>query len=329
MINQNTNKGSINIDFITPGAGGTGAVKSVNGKTGTVVLTAEDVHALPEDTYIPSTDGLASIEYVDAAVKNVEVDLTGYATEEYVKEAVKDVEVDLTGYATEEYVDAAVEGLEGPEGPQGPPGDSGVYVGSKEPTDESVKVWIDVQGQPSGELATRAYVDEAIAAIPEVDLTDYALKTDIPSTAGLATEEYVNEQIDAIEIPDNTPIATLEVAGKVKPDGTTITITEEGIISSIGGGSSEGTEDVYVGTEEPDETSEALLWINPEGEESEGLATKKYVDEAIAASSGGETDLSDYYNKAEVDLLIADFTTEERVNELINTALGVIENGTY
>lgn len=37
--------------------------------------------------------------------------------------------------------------------------------------------------------------------------------------------------------PSDTPIATTEVAGKVKPDGTTITVTEDGTISATGGGS--------------------------------------------------------------------------------------------
>ena len=50
--------------------------------------------------------------------------------------------------------------------------------------------------------ATETYVDEAIAAIPEVDLSDYAKKTDIPSTSGLATEKYVNEKFNSIEIPE-------------------------------------------------------------------------------------------------------------------------------
>lgn len=43
-------------------------VDSVNGKTGAVVLTAEDVGALPNTTIIPSTSGLASETYVDTAV---------------------------------------------------------------------------------------------------------------------------------------------------------------------------------------------------------------------------------------------------------------------
>lgn len=48
-----------------------------------------------------------------------------------------------------------------------------------------------------------------------VDLTDYAKKTDIPSAV---------------------PVATAEVAGKVRPDGVTITVDENGIISAVSGG---------------------------------------------------------------------------------------------
>lgn len=50
-----------NLDFDAP-------VDSVNGKTGEVVLTAEDVGALPANTVIPSTTGLASESYVNNAV---------------------------------------------------------------------------------------------------------------------------------------------------------------------------------------------------------------------------------------------------------------------
>ena len=43
-------------------------VDSVNGKTGAVVLSASDVGALPADTVIPSTSGLATETYVNNAV---------------------------------------------------------------------------------------------------------------------------------------------------------------------------------------------------------------------------------------------------------------------
>lgn len=91
-----------------------------------------------------------------------------------------------------------------------------------------------------------------------------------------------------------------------------------------------GESGVYVGTEEPGEG--IFVWVNPQGEGSNNLATKEYVDEAIAAIETGNVDLSNYYTKEETEALIPDtsgFTTEAQVNSLINTALGVIENGTY
>jgi hypothetical protein len=32
-------------------------------------------------------------------------------------------------------------------GPQGPRGDSGVYIGTEEPADENIQVWIDTDGE--------------------------------------------------------------------------------------------------------------------------------------------------------------------------------------
>ena len=81
-------------------------------------------------------------------------------------------EADLTGYATEEYVAKKIAEAELSEGDV----DLSAYY-TKSETDKKI--------------------EDAIAAIdvPEVDLTDYAKKTDIPSTAGLATESYVNQKI--------------------------------------------------------------------------------------------------------------------------------------
>ncbi len=36
------------------------------------------------------------------------------------------------------------------DGPQGDPGASGVYLGSTEPTDPTINIWIDPDGEPSG-----------------------------------------------------------------------------------------------------------------------------------------------------------------------------------
>lgn len=78
------------------------------------------------------TDGLATEEYVDKAIDNIEipeVDLSDYATEEYVDNAIANIDanydIDLSPYATIKYVDERIEDIEltpGPQGPQGEPG---------------------------------------------------------------------------------------------------------------------------------------------------------------------------------------------------------------
>lgn len=99
----------------------------------------------------------------------------------------------LTWFPSEEGM-PAVEGavISGKPGEKGEPG---VYVGTEEPTDDTDLIWINPDGEPNDDIATKQYVDKAIASIeiPEggnVDLTGYA------------TEEYVDKAIAAIEIPE-------------------------------------------------------------------------------------------------------------------------------
>lgn len=148
----------IDINFISPTGG---IVKSVNGKTGRVELTAADV-------------GAATQEYVDNAVGSIEipeVDFTGYATEEYVSKKIAEAElaesdVDLSAYYT------------------------------KSETDKAIKTAVDAIPEPdlsdyakkseipsTSGLASITYVNEQIEKIPEPDFTGYA------------TEEYVGQKI--------------------------------------------------------------------------------------------------------------------------------------
>lgn len=101
----------------------------------------------------------------------------------------------------------------------------------EEAADKAVR---NLRSSLESNYATKTYVDNAVKDV-KVD------------TTGLATEQYVDDAIAAIE---------------------------------VGG---EEIKEVYVGTTEPTDTN-ALIWINPEGEASENVATTDYVDAAIKSA---------------------------------------------
>lgn len=68
-----------NGSYSSGGEGGSGEVISVNGKKGRVTLNAADVHALPEDTLIPSLDGFATEEWVNNQDFLISEDISGKA----------------------------------------------------------------------------------------------------------------------------------------------------------------------------------------------------------------------------------------------------------
>ena len=72
--------------------------------------------------------------------------------------------------------------------------------------------------------------------------------------------------------------------------GTNITI--KGNVISSNGSTAEGTQEVYIGTEEPGSDNDAVLWLNPDGES-------------------------------------VSIVTYDQMVDYVNTQLGVIENGTY
>lgn len=147
-------------------------------------------------------------------------------------------------------------------------------------------------------LATKEYVDEAVKDV-DVDLSEYAKKTDIPDVSGLATKAEIPSlegYAKTADIPDTSGLATEDY---VDEKFNSIEIPE-------------GQSGVYVGEEEP--TDDSVVWINPVGD---GTTLEQLVKDAV--------NLDAYALKTD----ISGFTTEAQVNSLINTALGVIENGTY
>jgi hypothetical protein len=147
---------------------------------------------------------LATEDYVDQAVNDVSVDLTGYATEDYVDTAISNIdipEVDLTGYATEDYVDTAITNL-----------------------------------------ATEDYVDTAISNIPEVDLTGYATETFVGTAisnlvdTAPSTLNTLNELAAALGDDANFATTVTTALGNKAPiNDPTFTGTVSGITATMVG----------------------------------------------------------------------------------------------
>ena len=212
---------------------------------------------------IPNVDGLASEEFVAAAIAAIQhpsVDLSSLATEEYVQEQINSIEhpsVDLTGLATEEFVESKIAEIEFPT--------------------------TDLEG-----YATEEFVANAIAAIPEVDLTNYATKDELPSVAGLASEEYVDTAVANLVNSAPTTLDTIGEIAKALQD-------HQEVADAL---------NEAIGTKANKSDIPSV----------EGLASETYVDEAIAAIP--EVDLSNYATKEELPS-VAGLASEEFVTEAI------------
>lgn len=105
---------------------------------------------------------------------------------------------------------------------------------SDEVVNEAVSDYLERNPVNMDGYATEQFVEEQIAAIPEVDLSDYAKIEDIPDTSsfisaipkeyvteteldskGYATKTYVNDAIDDIDIPETEVTLLDDGAGNV------------------------------------------------------------------------------------------------------------------
>lgn len=166
-------------------------------------------------------------------------------------------------------------------------------------------------------LATEKYVDDAIAAIPEVDLSDYAKKDDIPSTSGLATESYVDQKFNSIEIPD------VDLTGYATEEFVKKEIAQ----AQIGGeGGDVDLSNYYTKSEVDTKIENVELTPGPAGKDGytpvkgvdyfDGAPGKDGADYVLTEAdkeeiaglvdvSGADVDLSDYYTKEEINELLA------------------------
>ena len=329
----------MNLEFIKPVYG---AVKSVNGMTGDVVIE------------VPEADlaGYATEEYVakkiaEAELAEGDVDLSAYYTksetdkridEKIAAIEIPDVEipdVDLTGYATEEYVAqeiSKIELLEGPQGPVGPQGETGLQgpqgevgpVGPQGPQGEQgIAGKAGPQG-PQGEPGADYVLTEAdkleIAGMVEVsggdaDLSNYYTKSEVDELiAATGSAELViwegtfNSKEDFPQLSNEEVAKLIEVSSKE----VSITLKNYDDNSEINFKSS-----VYY-----DEHGSTLEFQGVD-EASAGLLTHLYVYtdnnmlEAGLYNNTGKVDIKiflsgqrDYYTREEADSKMQDAITE-------------------
>lgn len=288
---------------------------------------------------IPSPDltPFATKEEVKQAVDSIPtVDLSGYATEKFVQNEINKIDIpetDLTGYATEEFVTKKIAEAElGGDGEV----DLSAYYTKTEVDDKFARIehpTVDLSDYakkeeiPSTEgLASEQFVTDAIAQIPAPDLSNYATKDMLPNVAGLASEKYVDDAIAAIEMPavDLSGLATEEFVNEAVANLVNAAPEDLNTLGEVAEALKNNSDVV--------EALNAAIGDKANKTELEGLASEQYVAEAIAAIEIPEAkaDVSVYEissNSAMIDELIALLPQEVEINQgdvmLVTNDLGV------
>ena len=180
--------------------------------------------------------------------------------------------------------------------------ENGVYVGTEPPTDPEKLVWINPDGQASdldlSNYYTKDETDSLIdTAIQNIDLSSYATKVELEN---YDTSEQVDAKINAIQIPEidlsgyakksDIPDVSRFITEIPSEYVTETELNAKGYLTEHQ--SLEGYAKI---TDIPDVSGFALKTEIPS---IEGLATETYVQEKIASIP--EVDLSSYALKSEI-----------------------------
>ena len=255
-------------------------VTSVNGKTGPVVLDYSDVGALPASTPIPSIEGLAATDYVEAkfaeSVKTADI-VDNLTTSDSTKplsaeqgrllnEAIKGITTDLGNLGGGDMLTATYDKDK-----------NGVV-------DDSERLG----GQLPGYYAKAAELAEVRAEIPTVSypVTSVNEKTG----AVVLTAQDVGALPDTTVIPSITGLASTESVGKLIAEHNVAEAAHEDIRSLISELTTKLTNFLDVDEETTDQLSEVLTLINNNKGTLDSITTNKInvsdiVDNLTTAST--------------------------------------------
>ena len=282
-------------------------------------------------------EAIAALPSTDAFITSEELAAKGYVTEAYVLSKILEASlghdcdhgpaVDLSGYATKEELANAIASIEHPTV------DLTDFVKRDEisnfiteipeqyVTEEELEAKGYLTEVPEVNLDGFATEDFVLAKIAEAELNDkdadlsvfytktevdalipdvsnFATRDELPSVNGLASVEYVDEAIAGIvipEIPENVSAFVNDVGyltehQSLEGYAKLTDIPDTSVLAS------------------KDELAEAIASIEHPVVDFAGLATEEFVLEKLAEIDT-TVDLSNYYNRAEVDALIPDVST--------------------
>ena len=259
----------------------------------------------PED-YIYTETEVLCYSTLSKRIENIEENI-GAVVEEYMEN--NPPQIDMTGIATEEYVQAAIEEIELTPGPQGEPGKDG-YTPQK---------GVDYFDGKDGE--------------PGVDGKDYVLtEADKEEIAGMVN---VEGGADSFFLDFSAATSSLQPCTQDMLDFIEHFKTTDDACAYIRP-ASEGADSMYYPALVQSTDKNSLITLMQASINLNTISSVNSYGIYQLTYSGGawkyycfrnyEYQLVTTSNKKTT---LSEFQTEEQVNALINTALGVIENGTY
>lgn len=289
-----------------------------------------------DDVTINDSDIVATQKYVDDKVASIEhpsVDLTGYATEEWVERKIAEAELNdidpttvvtktelaaveakipsIEGLASEKYVDDAISAIEHPVVDLTPYAKSEDVTKAINESAEATKTWVGEQG----------YLTE------HQDISGLATKEDIKNSVDYQHFTYNGEERKTIQLANHDTISGIDTKGS----GHNLVMLSKWDVADFGAAgvhmNLNSSDKVTINDNDHVATEE---WVNKQGfltehidtddfatkaevkavedkiPSIEGLATEKYVDDAIAAVEHPTVDLTGYATETWVEQKIAE-----------------------
>ena len=224
-----------------------------------------------------------------------------------------------------------IQGPQGPVGPQGPKGDPGPQGVKGDPGEKGEQGVQGLKGDtgPQGEQGPVGpkgeQGDTGARGITFTPAVDSEGNISWSNTDGIANPETVNiKGPKGDKGSDATvPIATIEILGKVKPDGKTTFIDEDGTLHAKGGGVTVTPKPVNNPTIENANTSVTIKWQDPENTVISGSTFSTWAGTKLVMKETG------YPANPDDGTLVVDNTVRDKYKTTGYTVTGLTSDKQY